>query len=276
MENLMQSQYYPQPLVETSSEMEQSLLSNQILDLDVTITPDEQCHIEYLMREDILTKDAEYFSQILASKTSSDTDIGSVLKLLLKESMSIEILRQSGIGKLVRSLADTEGKVAVYAKKLLAKWKALVIEHVTMDEVEDWSAQSLVELTPPPPTPDGSQEKGNVSMRIQSLINKIRGNDTLLDPIQLHLQLNNLPLTKSRSTLADGNCFYDSLADQASVLNLDLPRNHIDMRNLITTCMVNLPQAHDWILILFNGSEDAFLGFVHNHSKDGTWTQDYR
>ena len=46
------------------------------------------------------------------------------------------------------------------------------------------------------------------------------------------------------------------------------------MRNLITTCMVNLPQAQDWILILFNGSEDAFLDFVHNHSKDGTWTDD--
>ena len=91
----MQSQYYPQPIVETSFELEQSFSSNLILDLDVTIAPDEHSHKEYLIKEDNPNTKMGNLFRILSSRTSSDADLCSVLELLLLETMSIGNLGQS-------------------------------------------------------------------------------------------------------------------------------------------------------------------------------------
>ena len=74
------------------------------------------------------------------------------------------------------------------------------IEYHSVTLEEENSSPSLTPLIviTPPPTPTKSQEEGNISFRIQSLINNTRENVSVLDPIQLHIQLNNLPYTKSR------------------------------------------------------------------------------
>ena len=98
------------------------------------------------------------------------------------------------------------------------------------------------------------------------------GGDVLLRHIEDH----HLGLVFREPTIADGNCWYDAVADQIILLDLpNLPRDHVSVRAMVEREIHKLPQVKQWVENLFEGNNQLFNSFVERHSLNQVWTDDY-
>ena len=93
------------------------------------------------------------------------------------------------------------------------------------------------------------------------------------DPLLQHIEASGLPLRLRRTTVMDGNCWYDAAADQVLLYQIpDRPGDHHQLRLEVCRSLRHLPQASTWVENLFSNSKKKFSKFIARHRRPGTWT----
>ena len=86
-----------------------------------------------------------------------------------------------------------------------------------------------------------------------------------------HIEKFCLNLTVRPPTVSDGNCWYDAMADQVRLHDLDRPRTPSGLRRAVCEAIPLMPEAKEWCRSLFPDSA-SFISFLVKHSTPGTWT----
>ena len=96
---------------------------------------------------------------------------------------------------------------------------------------------------------------------------------TYYDLLKQFLEENNLPYRLRNANKAQGDCWYEAIADQILLHNIqDVARDHEGLREFISNALLNLPQTPHWVEYVFNHDEDAFHEFYQLHKKQGEYT----
>ena len=94
------------------------------------------------------------------------------------------------------------------------------------------------------------------------------------EDLENHISTQRLNLVKIRESVADGNCWYDSMS---AVLQYHKIKNinHQDLRKLVVSNIRNTPNFQDWMSASFQNNEELLKRFQELHSRNGAYTDDH-